>query len=280
MGEAAAALREAAQKLSDISDSSRLDAELLLAHALGIGRDKLLLDLPNLAVPASFDALVQRRLQSEPIAHILGTREFWGLEFQVSPDVLIPRPDSETLIEEALRLFAGAPPGKILDLGTGSGALLLAALHEFPQASGIGMDASAAALQIAHENADQLRIADRSQFILLDWMQADWIAGLGGPFDLILANPPYIASTAALSAEVVDFEPHAALFAGDDGLDDYRIIIPAVDRLLAPEGVALLEIGFDQAKSVSKIAHDSGYDVDCKQDLGGNDRMLILHRQK
>lgn len=280
MGEAAGALRDAARLLETISDTPRLDAELLLAHALGISRDKLLLELPNLAVPAHFDALVQRRLQSEPIAHILGTREFWGLEIQVSPDVLIPRPDSETLIEEALRQFAGDPPDKILDLGTGSGALLLAALHEFPNASGIGMDASAAALQIAHDNADQLQLADRSQFMLLDWGQADWISCLDGPFDLILANPPYIATAVTLSAEVADFEPHAALFAGDDGLADYRVIIPALDRLLAPDAVALLEIGFDQAKSVSKIAQDNGYDVDCKQDLGGKDRMLILRRQK
>ena len=124
------------------------------------------------------------------------------------------------------------------------------------------------------------RMADRSQFMLLDWGRADWISCLGGPFDLILANPPYIATAVTLSVEVADFEPHAALFAGDEGLADYRIIIPALDRLLAPEAVALLEIGFDQAKSVSKIAHDNGYDVDCKQDLGGNDRMLILHRQK
>lgn len=278
MGDAAGALREAMQILAGISDSPRLDAELLMAHGLQIERSELLLKLPGLDAPADFPALVERRQRSEPIAHIIGQKQFWGLDFQVTPDVLIPRPDSELLIEEAVRIFASAHPRRILDLGTGSGALLLAALHEFPEARGLGMDASAAALQIAHNNADALGLADRAGFLLLDWTLPDWTSALGSGFDLILANPPYVASGARLSADVADYEPHQALFAGEEGLDDYRIIIPALDKLLSPSGTALLEIGFDQANPVSQLAKETGYHVELKQDLAGNDRLLILRR--
>ncbi len=280
MGDAAGALRDAAQALADFSDTPRLDAELLLAHGLQIDRSELLLNLPELDAPADFPGLVERRQRSEPIAHIIGRKEFWGLDLQVSPDVLIPRPDSELLIEEAVRLFAAAPLQRIVDLGTGSGALLLAALHEFPDAGGVGIDASAAALQIAHENADALGLADRAGFLLLDWTRPDWTDSLGSGFDLILANPPYVATGAGLSADVADFEPHQALFAGKEGLDDYRILIPSLDKLLSPRGTALLEIGFDQAKSVGAMAKEQGYHVELKQDLSGNDRMIVLHRQK
>ena len=280
MGEAALALREAARTLEAVSDTPRLDAELLMAHALAIEREQLLLDLPKLIVPEGFNPLIARRAKHEPIAHIIGTREFWGLEFQVSPDVLIPRPDSETLIEQAVRIFRDMRPHNILDLGTGSGALLLAALHEFPDAKGVGIDASAAALQVAHNNADRLDMSDRARFALLDWTRTDWTDGLDDPFDLILANPPYVSSALVLAPEVAHFEPHQALFAGKEGLDDYRIIIPALDRLLADKGAALLEIGFDQAEPVSQIASRSGYIAECKQDFGGNDRLLTLRRQK
>jgi release factor glutamine methyltransferase len=182
------------------------------------------------------------------------------------------------LIEEAVQIFAKSPPHHILDLGTGSGALLLAALHEFPEAQGTGIDASSKALQIAHNNADQLQLAARAKFALVDWTVPGWTKELAGPFDLILANPPYVANTAKLSADVYDYEPHPALFAGETGLDDYRIIIPALGNLLAAEGIALLEIGYDQAQSVSEIAKDNGYLVECKQDLSRNDRLLILRR--
>jgi len=278
MGDAAGALREAALLLTEISDSARLDSELLMAHGLQMERSALLLKLPELNAPADFPALVERRRQSEPIAHIIGKKEFWGLDFQVTPDVLIPRPDSELLIEEAVRSLASNHPQRILDLGTGSGALVLAALSEFPEARGLGMDASAAALQIAHNNADALGLADRANFLLLDWTQPDWTNSLGSGFDLILANPPYVSSLAELSADVADFEPGQALFAGEDGLDDYKIIIPVLEKLLTPTGTALLEIGFDQANPVSEIAMKSGYHVELKQDLGGNDRLLILRR--
>ncbi|WP_417591106.1 peptide chain release factor N(5)-glutamine methyltransferase [Parasphingorhabdus sp.] len=276
MADAAGALRAAAQQLSEISDSPRLDAELLMAHALQIDRAELLLKLPELSVPAIFSALVSRRQTSEPIAHIIGKKEFWGLDFLVTPDVLIPRPDSELLIEEAVRLLAAQHPQRILDLGTGSGALLLAALSEFPAASGIGIDASSAALQIAHNNADALGMADRARFLLLDWTLPDWTGASGSGFDLVLANPPYVATGAQLSADVAQYEPHNALFAGDDGMDDYRIIIPALEKLLSPTGIAMVEIGFDQAVPVSELAIANGYDIELKKDLGENDRLLIL----
>lgn len=278
MGDAASALREASQQLAGISESARLDAELLLAHALRIERSELLLKLPGLDAPAEFPELVERRRQAEPVAHIVGRKEFWGLDFQVTPDVLIPRPDSELLIEEAVRIFAAAPPSRIVDLGTGSGALLLAALQEFPYARGVGIDASAAALQVAHNNADALGMADRGSFMILDWTLPGWTDSLGSGFDLILANPPYIATGTRLSADVADFEPHQALFAGNQGLDDYRILIPALDKLLSPSGTALIEIGFDQANSVGAIAEELSYHVELKQDLSGNDRMIVLHR--
>ena len=278
MGDAVGALRDAAQILAEISDTPRLDAELLMAHDLQIERSELLLKLPELDAPDEFAVLVERRRQAEPVAHIIGRKEFWGLDFEVTPDVLIPRPDSELLIEEAVRLHAAAPPQRIVDLGTGSGALVLAALHEFPDATGVGIDASAAALQIAHNNADALGLSDRARFLLLDWTQPGWTAALDRGFDLVLANPPYVATGAGLSAEVASFEPHRALFAGKEGLDDYRILTPSLAQLLSPGGMAMFEIGFDQAEPVSQLAIEAGYSVELKQDLSANDRLLILRR--
>ncbi|GAA0476861.1 hypothetical protein GCM10009096_18370 [Parasphingorhabdus litoris] len=272
------ALRQAAQALETVSETPRLDAELLLAHALGMNRQDLLLNLPKLEIPDGFSALLERRKSHEPVAHIVGEREFWSLPFQVSADVLIPRPDSEILIETAVEIGTDRPPTHILDLGTGSGALLLAALSEFPEARGVGMDASAAALAMAHNNADSLGLSDRARFLLQDWTMAGWTQSLAGPFGLILANPPYVSTQAELSREVSEFEPHDALFAGVQGMDDYHIIIPALGELLADNGTALIEIGFDQAGQVTKLAEKNGYIVECKQDLGGNDRLLVLRQ--
>ncbi|WP_109355956.1 peptide chain release factor N(5)-glutamine methyltransferase [Sphingorhabdus sp. EL138] len=279
MADIAAVLRNAAQALGSVSDTPRLDAELLMAHLLGIDREQLLLDLPKLTVPEGFAELLERRKAHEPVAHIIGEREFWSLPFHVSPDVLIPRPDSEILIETAVQIGKIHPPARILDLGTGSGALLLATLSEFPEAQGVGMDASAPALAVAHNNADRLRLSDRAHFILQDWTAVGWTQFLNGRFDLILANPPYVSTKAELSREVADFEPHQALFAGAQGMDDYEIIIPALVELLSENGTALLEIGFDQAEPVTKLAEKNGYIVECKQDLGGNDRLLVLRRR-
>lgn len=263
------AIRASAVHLAVSSDTARLDAELLMAHALGLSRADMLLRQRELDVPAGFDELVQRRRDGEPIAHITGVRDFWTITIAVTPDVLIPRPDSETLIEAAVEHFADRPPATILDLGTGSGALLLAALDQWPQARGTGVDASAAALAVARANADRLGMAARAHFAL-----GDWARDVEGRFDLILINPPYIGRDEPLSGDVLH-DPPGALFAGDDGLDDYRRIVPDLPRLLAPGGMAAIEIGHRQADSVSTLLHAHGLCVDLKRDLAGHDRCLI-----
>lgn len=273
MSEVSAALREAAARLEGVSDTPRLDAELLMAHALGIERSALLLDPARFVVPEDFAALVVRRMAHEPVAYILGHRDFWTVRIGVGPGALIPRPDSETLIEAALQHFGDHGPAHILDLGTGPGTLLLAALAEWPEARGVGIDASEAALAFARRNAAALGLAERAAF-----RAGDWGEGLEDQFDLILCNPPYIAETEPLMPDVAHHEPAGALFAGADGLDDYRRIIPALPHLLAPGGAALLEIGRTQRISVGELARAAGFTVACRQDLGGRDRALLLTR--
>ncbi|MCB4858558.1 peptide chain release factor N(5)-glutamine methyltransferase [Sphingobium sp. PNB] len=265
----APALRQATERLALISATPRLDAELLLAHALEIDRNDLLMRQRDLSVPPGFEALLQRRLTGEPIAYITGARDFWTISLRVTPDVLIPRPDSETLIEAALDHFGARSPARILDLGTGSGALLLAALSQWPQASGVGVDISPAALAVAQGNADRLDLSERA-----DFRMGDWAEGMDGSFDLILINPPYIARDVALAGDVFH-EPESALFAGADGLDDYRRIAPMLPRLLAPDGMAAIEIGYDQRLSVSTLLADQGLSVAVRHDLAGHDRCLI-----
>lgn len=273
MSGAADALREAAARLATVSDTPRLDAELLMAHAAGVSREELILALPRLDVPAAFDACVARRLAHEPVSHITGKRDFWTLTLAVTPDVLTPRPDSETLIEAAVAHFAGSarPPARILDLGTGSGALLLAALDEWRGATGLGIDASSAALAVARANAEATGMADRVAL-----RHGDWADGVDEAFDLILANPPYIVDSAMLSPDVAVHEPAMALFGGADGLDAYRAILPDVPRLLAPGGVAAVEIGFDQGESAAGLARAQGLAVTVRSDLGGRARCLVL----
>lgn len=270
----AQALRDAAARLEPVSDTPRLDAELLLACALGVSRSDLLLRQADLPEPSGFALLIDRRLRGEPVAYITGTRDFWTISLRVTPAVLIPRPDTETLIEAAVDHFAGRSPGRILDLGTGSGALLLAALDQWPGASGIGIDASPDSLAVAKDNADRLGMARRADFRI-----GDWAEGLDETFDLILANPPYIATDAALSGDVLH-EPDSALFAGTEGLDDYRRIVPALPRLLAEGGIAALEIGYDQRAAVSALLVDQGFTVRVRPDLAGHDRCLIAVRDR
>ena len=271
---AAIALRDAAARLSTVSGTPRLDAELLLAHALGIGRSDLLLRQGDLAAPAGFKALLERRLAGEPIAYITGVRDFWTISLHVTPGVLIPRPDTETLIEAAVDHFRGRSPARILDLGTGSGALLLAALDQWPQAEGVGVDISPAALVIAQDNARRLGLADRAAFQL-----GDWAKDVSGSFDLILINPPYIARDAVLTGDVLH-EPEGALFAGSQGLDDYRRIAPMLPRLIAKDGMAAIEIGYDQADSVSALLADQKLTVGLRRDLAGHDRCLVVTRAR
>lgn len=265
-----ALLRAAAALLP--GDTPRLDAELLLAHVLGEARLMMLAGRGDV-VPearAAFAALVARRATHEPVAHILGEREFWSLPIRVTADVLVPRPDSETLIAEALALFAARPPETVLDLGTGSGALLLAALSEWPRAQGLGIDRSAAALAVARGNAETLGLAGRAAF-----REGDWAAGVDGRFDLILCNPPYIPDGEDLMPDVARFEPAGALFGGPDGLAPYRLLLPEMPRLLADGGAAIFEFGVGQADALLALAADAGLKARVAPDLAGRPRALV-----
>lgn len=271
-----AALRDGAAALvqAGLDETPRLDVELLMAHALGVGRSELLMRHMGAGVPDSFAALLERRLNHEPVAYILGEQEFFGLSFRVSPAVLIPRGDSEVLVEAALA--ARPASARVLDCGTGSGALLLAVLANLPAAEGVGIDRSPEALAVAADNAGRLGLADRVRMLLADWDNPGWQDDLGGPFDLILANPPYVESDAALAQSVSAHEPAGALFAGKEGLDAYRVLIPQLPGLLAPDGVVMVEIGASQADSVTAIAAEAGFSAILHCDLGGNPRVLQL----
>ena len=268
MAEAARAAIAAAAARFGFSATARLDAELLMAHALGMSRDRMLLTLNDHAEPPAFAPLVERRAAHEPVAYILGTRGFWTLDLAVGPGALVPRADSETLIEVALAHHAARPPATILDLGTGPGTLLLALLAEWPEARGLGVDRSAEALAYARVNAAPF--AGRAHVV-----RGDWDAALMGPFDLIVTNPPYIGTGEVLAHEVAGHEPAEALFAGPDGLDDYRRLAPAIRRLLAPGGAAAIEIGWTQADSVGDLFQAQGFAVTVHRDLGGRPRVLL-----
>ena len=274
----AAALRAATQRLAATSDTARLDAEVLMAHALGVSRSDLLLRHMDAEEPTAFAALVDRRAQHEPVAYIVGEQEFWGRPFRVTPATLIPRADSESVVEAALaacpalRLAKGA---RVLDCGTGTGALLLTVLAERPGATGVGIDRSPDALAVAQDNAAALGLA--VDMVAADWHQPGWAANLGR-FDLILANPPYVEEDAPIDPDVAAFEPAGALFAGPEGLDDYRVLIPQLPGLLAPGGVAVLEIGHTQAPAVAEIAAAAGFSSEVRPDLAGRPRAVVLHR--
>jgi release factor glutamine methyltransferase len=266
-----AALAQATRALAASSDTPRLDAELLLAHALGVERDALLLDPGRFVVPEGYAELIARRAAHEPVAYIIGHQDFWTIRLGVGPGVLIPRSDSETLIEAAMTHFGAAGPATMLDLGTGPGTLLLAALEQWPQATGVGVDASPLAVEYGEANAKRLSLAARAQFRLGSW--AD-----GGRADLVLCNPPYVEDDAILDPQVREYEPAAALFAGPEGLDEYRALIPLLPDHLTERGIAILEIGAMQAAAVTALAEAAGFAVVVRQDMGGRDRALILSR--
>jgi release factor glutamine methyltransferase len=220
--------------------------------------------------------LLDRRLAHEPVAYIVGEQPFFGLDLLVTADVLIPRGDSEVLVEQALALRPDAR--RVLDCGTGSGALLLAVLANLPEATGVGIDRSLAALAVAAANAARAGLGARAAMRHADWEQAGWMAGLDGPFDLVLANPPYVEVGAALAPSVREHEPAGALFAGPEGLDAYRLLLPQLPALLTPGGLALVEIGAGQADAVSAIATDAGLTAALHRDLAGRPRVLALVR--
>ena len=269
----AEALREAARRLEAVSDTARLDAELLMAAALKATRSEVLLRYTGNREPDGFAALVERRLTHEPVAYILGRQEFYGREFLVTRDVLIPRADSETTLEAALRAKLAA--GRVLDLGVGSGALLLSYLAENPASEGTGIDRSPEALAVAADNAERFGLAARCDLRMADWTQAGWADGLGS-FDLILANPPYVEDGAELDSSVRDHEPGGALFAGPEGLDDYRILLPQLPFLLAPLGRAVIEIGASQAQAVAALAAAAGFTAVLHKDLALRPRAFVL----
>ncbi|MGA9583356.1 MAG: peptide chain release factor N(5)-glutamine methyltransferase [Allosphingosinicella sp.] len=267
------ALAAATARLAPVSETPRLDAELLMAEAFGIERGAVLLSRLDEAVPGGFESLVERREASEPIAYIVGRRDFWTIELEVGPGVLVPRPDSETLLDAAVAHFGRNGPERVLDLGTGPGTLLLAALAQWPEASGLGIDSSEAALGYARRNAGRLGLSARSEFRLGDWGE-----GIEERFDLILCNPPYVESGADLPRDVSEWEPHEALFAAADGLSEYRRLAPQIARLLAPGGLACLEIGAGQHDAVAARFEARGFIVRSRRDLNGIERCLLLSR--
>jgi len=265
------ALADAARQLEVNSDTARLDSELLMAEALHIDRDKLILSPPDRKVPERFWAMVERRKAGEPVAYITGRRAFWNIELHVGPGVLVPRPDSEVLIASAIEHFEGTGPGRILDLGTGPGTLLLAALDVWPNATGLGTDLSRQALAYSSANARRLGFDERAK-----WLQGNWAEGLVETFDLILCNPPYVADGADLGPGVREYEPDEALFAGSEGLDAYRALAPQLPLLLGKGGLAAVEIGHDQAKAVTSLLARDGLKARVAQDLAGRDRAVLL----
>jgi release factor glutamine methyltransferase len=276
----AAALRAARARLASAGvENPMLDSRLLLARALGVPTSHLTA-APDRELRAdehaAYEQLLQRRAAREPIAYILRRREFWSLDFVVTPATLVPRPETETLVEAALAGHRDLGSKlRILDLGTGSGCVLLALLHERAQANGLGVDISAAAISVARLNAERLGLVPRAE-----WLVRDWRAGVEGRFDLVVANPPYIAHAEleTLAPEVREHEPRAALDGGPDGLDAYRDLLKRIPGWLAPDGLAMLEIGAGQAsKLCDLVTRGTGLViVDFKRDLAAIERVAVL----
>ncbi|MGH6931416.1 MAG: peptide chain release factor N(5)-glutamine methyltransferase [Dongiaceae bacterium] len=267
-------------RLAGVESSGR-DARLIMASVLGvdlaatIGHPERRLAAEQ---AARFEQLVERRCERRPLSQILGRREFWGLSLRVTGDTLDPRPDSEILIEAALaRTLDRRAPLRLLDLGTGTGCLLLALLHELPAATGVGVDSSEAALAVARENAAELGLAGRAAFRL-----GDWFEDLAGSYDMIVSNPPYIRTDEipALAPEVARHEPRLALDGGRDGLDCYRRLAEGLPEKLTARGIAVLEVGTDRHDEVDRILSQGGLAViDRKADLAGHVRGLIVGRK-
>jgi release factor glutamine methyltransferase len=272
------ALAAAAARLAAVGvPEPRRDARLLLEHAAGLRREAILA-VPERALGvdalAAYQSLVDRRCNREPVSRILGRREFWSLDFRLGPDCLDPRPDSETLVSAVLERLPDRDAAlSLLDLGTGSGCLLLALLSELPRARGVGIDVSESAVRIARQNARARSLADRARFAVGDWGTA-----LAGKFDVVVCNPPYIGTDeiAGLAPEVACYEPRRALDGGVDGLAAFRAIAPALPGHLSPGGVAALEVGTGQATAVTALLQASGLVAEgVFDDLSGTPRCLV-----
>jgi release factor glutamine methyltransferase len=281
----AAARRSLARQFSDAGlDSPDLDARILVGHALTLDHAALAAQADRRLTGDEADtiaALARRRLAREPVARIVGTKEFWGLPIALNADTLVPRPETETLVEAALAVLGSArnQPLRIADLDTGSGALLLALLHELPAARGVGTDISIAALARARANAETLGLGGRAAFVACDHGSALGGSAPGGRLDLIVANPPYVASgdIAGLEPEVRNFDPRAALDGGADGLAAYRAIIADAERLLAPRGLLVLELGAGQLDAVRSLTVAAGLTPTATHnDLSGVARALVV----
>ena len=275
------AFREAERSLTAAGvPSARLDARILLGRALGVGQEAIVADPDRPIDPQArrdFGRLLARRVAREPISHILGGREFWGLDFEVTADTLDPRPDSETLVEAVLaRVGPTDRPLRLLDFGAGTGCLLLALLSELPAARGVGVDRSAAALAVARLNASRHSLSHRAVFVAGRWGDS-----LAGEFDVVVANPPYVPTSdiATLSPEVNRFEPRLALDGGPDGLECFRELAPDIARLMAPDGFAVVEFGRDQSDSVAAISDGHGLrPLAIVRDLAERPRCAVLTR--
>lgn len=270
-------------------ETPALEARILIAEALSRKAEEFH-GVATVAATAGqcqhLDDLIARRINREPIAYITGTREFWSLPFRVGPGVLIPRADSETVIETVCAVVPDrAAPLRVLDLGTGSGCLLLALLSEFPNAAGVGVDAAPEAVAIASANAAALAMSARARFVELDWSETDnplYTNLCSLKFDIVVSNPPYIAASDMphLMRDVRDYEPHGALLGGPDGLRAYRQILPLIDRCLGETGFCVLECGSGQARDVMKVAQDQGFvEGRCALDLAGVERCVVLRRK-
>lgn len=273
-----ALLKDATERLkqADVAETPRLDAILLLEQVSGLSGNDIRLSPETGIAPAAaaqFETLLLRRLAREPVSKILGFREFWSLIFRTSRDVLDPRPDSETLVAGVLAALPDRDaPLRLVDFGTGSGCLLLSLLHELPQATGLGVDLSPAALAIAKENAERLGLGNRVAF-----RQASWGEGLQERFDVLISNPPYIESSVVptLEPEVSRYDPLLALDGGTDGLDAYRALAPELARLAAPGAVVALEIGLGQDVAVGHLLAEQGFqEIAVLPDLSGIGRVV------
>lgn len=256
-------------------ESPKLEAELLLAHVLGVNRVKLYMQWDRPLVPAELEgyrAVIKRRAQKEPVAYITGTRGFWNIDLKCDARALIPRGDTETLIEKALDILPKDSQARVVDVGTGTGAIGITLATERPGLAVTLCDISPEALSLAAENLESLGLTDK-----IGCVQSDVLSALEGPFDLVVSNPPYIATdeTSVMGEDVLKFEPHLALFAGKDGLDVIRRLVRESFEKLDSGGSLLFEIGYRQAEAASKLTEQAGFkNVRVLKDLGGNDRVV------